>query len=222
MYYAIFHAPGSLTDLREVRKAIASTPIGDPLFRLLFSLLLAEGIGLYALLSAGAPAQPFPFLTDLFGCLGMFLGFYGSGLYIALREYASVVTRPPASPLARLIGTRLAGAAVLAYSLWCYAEALPQQTGVADALKAFWELAGKDRYVWASAVDIVVLTVVKYGPLAEDMRRRGLEFGGTHTLRHTALALAALAVPGAGLGMYMLLRPRITYPTEKHPTQKRA
>lgn len=216
MIYAFFLAPGSLFDLTEVLKVVSSGygPAND-IFAGIFNLLVPIGLGLFGMLSAGAPAQK-ELSTELFGVLSSFLGFYGGGLYLALRRYAPRVSRDAlcaSSFVVRVMQTRLVGAFVTVYGVVSYAYTLGFQSennaGFVANLMEFGKLVQSDRYVFATALDLLLLAFLAYGPLVEDMRRRGWRFEGLQEAKSRATASLILLVPGVGVGIYLLTRPPI-------------
>ncbi len=212
MIYTLFFAPGSLFDLSSVKTTLfGPEEARNPFFAALFSMLMPVAFGIFALLSAGASAQD-SLSVEFFGALGSFLGIYGSGAYIALRNYA---------PHAARISNRLlffehwaAGAAILAYSIRVYISLLLRIRGMSAesttaAIAGFAVLLRTDRYVFATAIDLVLLSIVGLDPLVEDMRRRGWRFDGEDRIRSALTAISIFAVPGAFLGLYVMIRPKL-------------
>lgn len=217
MWYAFMLAPGSLKDVSQILAVTkGASDEANPFFRALFTVLLGVGVGMFAVLSAGAPAQT-ALSVELFGVLGSLLGFYGSGAYIALRTYSPVPPRPTelrkCSWLIRVMEWRLVGLFVLAYCLRAYSRLFPMHggghVGFSECWADFVHLLQTDRYVCASALDIVVLTFVGADIIAEDMKRRGWRFHGASATKSCATNALIVSVPGIGLGAYLLMRPKL-------------
>lgn len=159
------------------------------------------------------PALSFQKLsTRLFCFLGFFFGLYLSGPYLALRTPVTTLSRSALRARdQRAVESRVFGAFILAAACGSYAL----MAGAFGRLQASWYLEvlhfffllRRDRLVAAVVFDLVVSSVFAIDPLVEDMQRRGFLFHGKPGVASMMLAVSICAVPGAGLGVYLMGRP---------------
>ncbi|CAN8066497.1 unnamed protein product [Agarophyton chilense] len=218
--FALFLAPGSLSSTGEIGRILSGNvdDVND-LFFAIFCLLGTLSINMAVLLNPGAGAQK-RLSTAVFSLLGVFFGFGALGPYLLGREYAPSVYTQDISKrgiFARLLESRFFSTGTLIFTLWTYAFALgaftPGTAEVHDVLffasyKGLERLLSADRFVCVSTLDGLLLSILTWGPLTEDMRRRGWFVTGK-VLESILTALSILSTPGLGVALYLILRPRL-------------
>ncbi len=164
------------------------------------------------------------FPTLPFCCAGGLLGFFVLGPYLAAREYAPSVSSSEIESrgmFARFFESRAYGGILLAMAFAVYFKALeigsPQE--IRDVVfYACWldtaRIFAEDRWAHATIIDGTLLsTVMMWGPLCEDMRRRGWRFGAVNWDSYV-YACFILVAPCLGPALYLLLRPRLPATTK--------
>lgn len=150
----------------------------------------------------------------------MLLGFFGVGPYLAARVYAPSVTAEDFAAengFSRFLGGRVFGVSLLASALYVYALGLGlfAPAEIRDVIfYACWEDTGKlfmtDRGIHATLIDGTLLcSVMMWGPLTEDMRRRGWDFTGNDKISSYLNALTIMLAPVLGPSLYLALRPAL-------------
>lgn len=219
--YATLLAPGDFFDAGAIGQIVAGKwgEVND-LYVAIFNMLGVIALNYIGLLNPGAGQQK-KLPTALFTSLGLFLGFFAVGPYIAGREYVPSVTAEEVKErgfLSRVCESKGFAAFCLLSSLAWYAFALgvfsPDSIELRNVI--FYSLCQdlgrmftSDRGVHISMLDISVLSVLSWGPLTEDMRRRGWCFSGKGLTESAVTALSILAAPGLGVSLYLLLRPNL-------------
>ncbi|PXF49279.1 hypothetical protein BWQ96_00853 [Gracilariopsis chorda] len=218
--YGLVLAPGSLTDLGEIGRILSGRldEVND-LFFAIFNLLGAVSFNFAVLLNPGASRQKL-LSTGLFSFLGVFFGFGALGPYLAAREYVPSVSSEEVAAqgiTSRVLESRAFSVGLLVYVLWIYAFALgvftPGTENLHDAIfyaagVNLFRLFSTDRFASVSVVDLVCLSLATWGPLTEDMRRRGWFAEGRLSESYlTALSIAS--TPGLGVALYLIMRPRL-------------
>lgn len=222
--YAFGFAPGSFLE-SEQTAGIFSRHFEEVnmIFFAIFNLLGAMGLNLATLLNAGASRQLKILPTEFFTAAGTFLGFAAIGPYLILRKYAPKVNWKEVrsrSVISRVLESRVFAISVSLFCAWAYAYGFGVFVDTAGdgALKdlifvsSFAELARLvqiDRVVSVSCVDVLALSVATWGPLTEDMKRRGW-FTEKRYGESLATALLILSTPGLGVALYSALRPTST------------
>lgn len=220
LVYGFVLAPGSITDQGEIGRILRGEldEVND-LFFAIFNLLGALSVNFAVLLNPGASRQK-RLSTGLFSFLGVFFGFGALGPYLAAREYAPSVSSKEVAKqgiISRALESRAFSIGTLVYVGWVYAFAFglftPGTENLHDAIfyaagVNLFRLFATDHFASVSMVDLVCLSIATWGPLTEDMRRRGWFAEGRLTESYlTALSIAS--TPGLGVAMYLILRPRL-------------
>lgn len=216
--YVLFFAPGSWNDAGQLG-LILSGKLGEAndVFFAIFNLLGAASVNFAALLNAGAPRQG-KLSTNLFSLAGFFVGFWAFGPYLIGREYAPNVVEEEVRDcgvVSRLLESKILGIGAVLYSLWAYAFALglfsPGTIEYHDvvlyaSVVDLFRLLSYDRGACSTCLDCVILCTVIWGPLTEDMSRRGW-FKKGKNLESVLTALSFMLVPVLGPAVYLVLRP---------------
>lgn len=222
--YALFvlhnlaFGPGSLLDSGTIGQILAGAT--DEVNDLVIAIFYGLGvIGLiYGGLLAPGAAKQSRLSPTLFSVAGMFLGFFGLGPYLAARDYAPTVSKEElreAGPLVKLFESKFFALPTLGMALYVYAMGLGlfAPAEMRDVIfYACWQdtarLFASDRGIHATLLDGTVLSVLMWGPLTEDMRRRGWTFKSKDTASFVN-AISILAAPVLGPALYLLLRPEL-------------
>lgn len=180
--------------------ALGAHPLGAALWGLRSCLVAAAA----TLLTPGSRDQRLPTWAFLGAALAGGGG-YVLGPYLALRRYRPAVGRSEVGAMARVTEGRPFSALFLGL-------AAVATVGVMGVLGGFG-LAGartllmEDPWTWAAAVDVVYLWVALWGPLCEDMRRRGLYEASSFA--DNVLAAGVVAGGAVGVLLYGVLRPKL-------------
>lgn len=185
------------------------------LFFAIFLAVGAMGFVYAGLLVPGASKQE-KFDPLYFGIAGTVIGFVGLGPYLSLRNYAPYVTKgefATKSGVHRYVGGRIFGVSVFIYALYTYyiGLALGSPFELLDVIfYSCWQDTGRlmatDRGVAGTVVDMILLSTCMWGPLTEDMRRRGWVFDSENAGSYVN-ALCILAAPLLGPSLYLAIRP---------------
>lgn len=216
--YALFFGPGTLTGSKELEN-IVTLNVDDvnTIAFSIFCLLGAIPMNYAVALNPGASKkQKVPFVPSMI--LSFFTGFGGIGPYLITRRHVPKISREEVEsrgPIARILESRLTSVGTAIFSAYTYIRCLGLLETSNDALRDmifyssfvdFIRLTRVDRFVCVSTVDFFLLSVLLWGPLTEDMRRRGWFVKGGKT-ESALTALSILLVPGFGAALYFMLRP---------------
>lgn len=216
--YVLFLAPGSLRDPGQIGMILAGK-LGDvnDIFFALFNLLGAASVNLAALLNAGASRQK-RLPVDLFSFAGLFLGFLAFGPYLIGRKFAPQIAAEEVRDrglISRVLESKILAAGNVLYAMWAYAFAFglfsPGTIEYHDIVLYasgvdLFRILSHDRGAFSSCLDFVILSTVIWGPLTEDMSRRGW-FQKGKELESFFTALSFILVPVLGPSVYLVLRP---------------
>jgi hypothetical protein len=219
LVYNLALGPGSLTDTGDLGLIMQGrfSEVND----LLLAVFNAVGqtTAVYAsLLLPAAPRQNKLTPTIPFTLAGMVVGFAALGPYLAFRTYAPDLTAQDldkAGPLAKWFEGKANAVLVLGYALFIYylAFAFGAPSEARDVIfYACWQntaqLFDSNRFVHGMLIDGALLCTLLYGPLTEDMRRRGWIFDKNNISSYLN-AFCILAAPCIGPAVYLLLRPSL-------------
>lgn len=218
--------PGTLGDPGQFGMILAGKleDVND-IFFAIFNLFGATSVVLAAILNAGAPRQQ-QLRTDLFSLSGLFLGFWAFGPYLVARQYVPQVHLEEVldrGVLSRILESKTLALATILYAVWAYSFALGLFTpgtieyhdvllyaAVTDLVRVF----SQDRGVFSTCVDFLIMNTIIWGPLTEDMSRRGWFKNGRY-IESTLTALSFVLIPVVGPAVYLLLRPSLPANTPK-------
>lgn len=217
--FALFLGPGSPTQPDgELSKFLAGQfDETNDLFFALFVLMGGMGMNYAALLNAGAPRQNRFLPTQVFTILSIFIGFLGLGPYLIARSYVPAVSANEVREhglISRVLENRWLSVCTVLLSLWCYAFALGVFTpGGQQYRDVVFYSAGvnlfrsifSDRLVSTTCADFVILSTIIWGPLTEDMSRRGWFVEG-RKFESALSALLFMLVPVLGPALYLSIR----------------
>lgn len=218
--FTLFVAPGSWDDPGEIGKII-SGQLGDTndLFFAIFNLVGAASVNFAALLNAGAPRQK-KLPTDWFSFAGLFVGFGALGPYLIGRDYAPKVSAEEVTDrgfISRVLESRLLSIGTVIYAMWAYVFALgfftPGTIEFHDVVLYasgvdLFRLLSNDRWACFACLDLFAMCAATWGPLTEDMSRRGW-FTEGRKLESVFTALSFMLVPVLGPAIYLASRPRL-------------
>jgi hypothetical protein len=216
LVYSLAFAPGDLTDAGTIGMILRGQ-FGD-VNDLLLAVFNALGqIGaVYASLLLPASSRQKLWPTTPFAILGMLFGFVGLGPYLAVRTYAPDITADEvrgSSAIVRWFEGKANAVLLLAHALYIFSLAFGffAPAEMRDVIfYACWQntaqLFGTDRSVHVMLLDGAVLSTLVYGPLTEDMRRRGWKFDKDNISSYLN-AFCVLAAPCIGPAVYLMLRP---------------
>lgn len=181
-------------------------------------LMIVLGFSYYPLVNAGSARQK-TLNTDAFGLASVLLGFFTMGPYLALREYVPSITKEEAGStiVRRALESVIPGLITVVGGLVCYSVALSitapgeeyRDVLVYSTWVDFLRLLATERWANVVAANVAGLAIAVYDPLVEDMKRRGWSFKGKERLESVLAALSIIALPGLGVGTYLLLRPSL-------------
>lgn len=216
--YALFLGPGSLTDSKELKNIITMNfeDVNVVVFAI-FCLLGAIPMNYAVALNPGVSnEQKIPFVPSVLS--SFFAGFAGIGPYVITRKYVPSITKQEVESrgtVGRILESRWTSVGTAIFSMYSYVRCLGFFGNANEALRDamfyssfidFLRLIKVDRFASVATVDFILLSVFLWGPLTEDMRRRGWFYKGGQ-LESVATALSILAVPGFGAALYFVLRP---------------
>ncbi|GAB0489321.1 hypothetical protein MMPV_000538 [Pyropia vietnamensis] len=179
---------------------LSAHPLGAALWGLRACLVAAAAI----LLTPGSRDQRLPTWAFLGAALAGGGG-YVLGPYLALRRYRPSVGRSEIGAMARVTEGRVFSALFLGLAAVAVVGVVSVLGGV--GLAGARALLMEDPWTWAAAVDVVYLWVALWGPLCEDMRRRGLYEASSFA--DNVLAAGVVAGGTVGVLLYGLLRPKL-------------
>lgn len=218
--YGLFFAPGSFENNNQLALILRGQvdEVND-LFFAVFNLLGAIAANFAVLLNAGAPKQK-RLATWPFSLLGFVFGFGALGPYLVAREYAPSVTREDVQDrgfVSRLLESRFFSVGTVLYALWAYAFALGLfSPGTQEfhniVFYSSWvdltRIITSDRLAFTTCLDFVILSLLTWGPLTEDMSRRGWFTNGKE-LESALTAISFILVPGLGPAFYLVTRSQL-------------
>lgn len=219
--YGLFFSPSDINN-SLVLKQIFSGQFQEinMIYAAIFTLLGAIGVNYAMLLNAGASRQRKFLPTSIFSLSSIFLGFFSVGPYLIFRQFAPNVTRNEVDErgsLAKLLESRWLGLFNLVICVGCYIYGfglLLQGSETWHDMVFFssfvnlLRLFSSDKFVNVSCVDFLALSLLSWGPLSEDMRRRGWFCAGKN-VESTITALIILSTPALGPALYLTLRPSL-------------
>lgn len=233
--YALFtvhnlaFGPGPLLDAGTIGQIVsgATDEVNDLVIAIFYGLGVV-GLVYGGLLAPGAGKQT-RLSTPLFSFAGIFAGFFGLGPYLAARDYAPAVSKEEFSesgPLVKLFESKFFALPTLGMALYVYALGLGlfAPSEMRDVIfYACWQdtarLFASDRGIHATLIDGSILSLFMWGPLTEDMRRRGWRFDSENKLSSFANAVSILAAPVLGPALYLVLRPALPSTIESYSDQ---
>jgi hypothetical protein len=210
--------PGSLTDSGALGQILSGKT--DEVNDLLIAVFYGLGVigGVYGgLLAPGAGKQD-RLSTALFSTAGCVLGFFAVGPYLAARVYAPSVSSEELGAqgwVNKLFESKLFAWSTLGMAMYVYVTGLGllAPAEMRDIIfYSCWQdtarLFASDRGVHATVLDGAVLSMLMWGPLTEDMRRRGWVFD-KNNISSFVNAILILAAPCLGPALYLVLRPSL-------------
>lgn len=220
--YSFFFAPGDFRNSAQLN-AILSMDLNNvnPLFFAIFNILGATGINYAVALNGGAPRQPRWLPTRVFTLVSVFVGWIAAGPYVTLRRYVPQISMEEVRSfgfLSRLFETRWFSLGTLAICVYSYAYAFGLFVTGSETLHdlmffssvvELFRLIQSDRVVHVSCVDFVFLSTLFWGPLTEDMRRRGW-FAPGKNVESILTAAIIMSTPALGPSLYFVLRPALS------------
>lgn len=213
--------PGPLSDLGEIGKILKGQldDVND-IFYAIFNLMGGMAVNYAALLNPGATEQKRFLPFEPFGIAGLFFGFLGLGPYLVGRNYVPKVAAEQVQGrgwFSRILESRWLGLGTILFSVWCYSFAFgvftPGTQEFRDIVfyasgKNLWRLIQSERGVSSTCIDFVVLSTLIWGPLTEDMSRRGWFVKGRE-FESTLTAISFMLLPVFGPALYLSTRPSL-------------
>jgi len=179
---------------------LGAHPLAAALWGLRSCLVAAAAI----LLTPGSRDQRLPTWVFLGASLAGGGGFV-LGPYLALRRYRPAVGRLELGAMARMSEGRMFSSLFLGLAAIAVVGVAVLFGGV--GLGGARALLMEDPWTWAAGVDVLYLWVALWGPLCEDMRRRGLYEASSFA---DNLLAAGVVVGGpVGVLLYGVLRPKL-------------
>lgn len=190
----------------------------NTIFFAIFNLLSCIGVNYAIALNPGASQQPKWLPTRLLTLGGIVFGWGAVGPYVALRTPAPRVSAGEvrdAGVISRILESKWLSISNLVFCLLAYAYGFGLFSAGSETLHDLMffsslidlsRLAVTDRFVNVSCVDFVFLSLLFWGPLTEDMRRRGWFTKGRGVESALSAALI-LSTPALGAALYFALRP---------------
>jgi hypothetical protein len=210
--------PGSLADPGTIGLILqgATDEVNDLVIAMFYAL---GGIAaVYAGLLMPAAGRQTRLNTLAFSIAGCLLGFFGVGPYLAARDYAPAVSAEEVreqGAASQFFEGKVFAVSALLFSLYVYTKGLGllAPAEMRDVIfYSSWQdtahLFATDRGVHVTVLDEAVLCTLMWGPLTEDMRRRGWVFDGKNASSYVN-ALCILAAPCLGPALYLVLRPSL-------------
>lgn len=223
LIYAVFFAPGDWHDSYELQKLLdLDFERSNDAFVALIGLSIVTTFNYIGSFNAGISRQTRP--SSPFTILATFLGYFAVGPYLIFRKYVPKVSRDEilAQPVTiRMIEAPWFSIPFVILSLGAYAYAFgsfePGGEIIHDLLfySSFANLlriSRTDAFVNIVCIDFVIRTFLLWGPLTEDMRRRGW-FEQDNVGVSTLTALTILCTPGLGPALYLSTKSEL--PTEE-------
>lgn len=200
----------------------------------MFCLIGATAINLAVLLNSGATRQPKWLPTELFTIPQIVLGFVTLAPYLALRKFVPgfpPVTKQEVTSRSFInAGLEWRGTAILnvvqaiasyalGFGLFLQGSELWHDMVFFSQFVDFIRDLSTDKLVYNSTVDFLFLTLFTWGPLTEDMRRRGW-FTGSKNFESNLTAFAIMFTPALGPALYLALRPSLPDENQLKSTDK--
>lgn len=211
--YAVAFAPGDWHNSYELEKLLdLDFDRSNDAFIALVGLSIVTTVNYIGALNAGRPRQTRP--SAPFTTLATFFGFFAIGPYLILRKYAPKVWREeilkqPAATQVVEKSWAFIPSVIVSLGLYAYAFGSFEPGGeiIHDILfySSFANLiriSGTDKFVHIVCIDFVIRTFLLWGPLTEDMRRRGW-FGEDNFGVSVITAFTILCTPGLGPALYL-------------------
>ncbi|GAB5355670.1 hypothetical protein AAMO2058_000225500 [Amorphochlora amoebiformis] len=214
--YALGFAPGgspeSAANDQQILQALFTNPFDlsvNPVFVFIFNSLGVIPMVYASLLLPGATDQK-PLRAGPFVGASFALGFFALGPYLATREERAdpkqlTELSGPAGFLEKKIFSGLVLGVAIGLSVFLAQSLI--NSDISALLSGYLDLFKSQRFVHVSSLDFMVLSVLIYGPILEDMKRRGV---GDETK-----ALLYSALPVLGPSIYLLTRPGLSATSEK-------
>lgn len=185
-----------------------------------FNIIGALAINYAMILNPGASRQRKWVPTSFFSTMGVFLGFFAIGPYLTVREYAPQVTKGEVEErglFSRALESRWLALFTVAVNVGWYAFGLGLFYDGSELWHDFTFFASLiemarliqvDRFVRTMSIDFATLSLFLWGPLTEDMRRRGW-FKKDNGFESICTAISILLTPALGPSIYALFRPSL-------------
>lgn len=229
--YAAAFAPRDWHSSYELQKLLdLDFGRSNDAFIALVGLSLVTTSNYIGALNAGAPRQTIP--STPFTILATFFGFFAIGPYLIFRKYASKVSQEEFSTQPRsiqVIENSWFFIPFVVVSLGVYAYAFgsfePGGEIIHDllfysSLENLLRISKTDAFVNIVCVDFVIRTFLLWGPLTEDMRRRGW-FSSDNRGVSIITALIILCTPGLGPSLYLSTKSELPTKDEKTNSPRR-
>lgn len=214
---------GSVSDMESSDLVVPTILAGhwddiNTLFFSIFSIVASSALNIAALLNPAASQQKRIFPTEVFVTFGLFLGITALGPYLIGREYAPKVSADEVAKrgfFSRILESKWLGISSLLYSLYCYALAfgifVPGDLNFHNIVfyAAAVDLSRLYQADWtavATCLDFLILNILIWGPLTEDMKRRGW-FTQGREVESTLTAISFVLLPAIGPALYLTTRP---------------
>lgn len=211
--YATAFAPGDWHSSYELQKLLdLDFERSNNAFIALVGLSLVTTGNYIGVLNAGTTRQTKP--SAPFTILAAFLGFFAVGPYLIFRKYASRVSLEEFSTQSRVtqmienswffIPFVVASLGVYAYAFGSFEPGgeITHDLLFYSSIESLLRISKTDAFVNIVCVDFVIRTFLLWGPLTEDMRRRGW-FGSDNRGVSVITALIILCTPGLGPSLYL-------------------
>lgn len=185
-----------------------------------FNIIGALGINYAMILNPGASRQRKWVPTSFFSTMGVFFGFFAVGPYLTVREYAPQVTKSEVEERGlfnRALESRWLALFTVAVNLGWYAygfglfykgSELWHDFTFFSSLIEMARFIQTDKFVRIMSIDFATLSLFLWGPLTEDMRRRGW-FKKDNGFESICTAISILMTPALGPSIYALFRPSL-------------
>ncbi|KAG5180791.1 hypothetical protein JKP88DRAFT_270135 [Tribonema minus] len=206
--YAFLYAPGHTPEgdaaVTQMTAALMTNPFSPDINQLYVVIFNALGVvpAIYAqLLLPGSKGQRLPAAPFVLASFAG--GYFLLAPYLALRQYRPCVDEAQLRGLATLSTLRLGGVLTLVFALGLLQFAITNH--VWTSFEEYMLLFRSQTLVHVSSIDLLLLSVVVWEPMLEDMRRRGMYTDGS---RSANIRLAAFcAIPVLGPAVYLAVRP---------------
>ena len=202
--YAFGFSPGGSAEAAakdsELIATILSTPFDgtvSPIFVAVFNALGILPAVFASLLLPGGGKQRVPCFPFVFS--SFFLGFFGVGPYLFLREEKTNVAKVDRSFGTAAFEPKLASLLLVVFGVYLLYYAVTAAP-ISESLSSYSQLFSTQRLVHVSTIDFTILSLAVFDPMTEDMKRR-------NWLGVPATAFCSLPVIGPAL--YLVLRPSL-------------
>jgi hypothetical protein len=173
-------------------------PVANRAFFCLFNALGVLPFVYALLLLPGSKDQKVPALPFVAGSFA--LGFFGLGPYLALRESRETIEEEDMGRVARFFNSRL-GAAFFTLPLTLAILFVLLSPETLASVPEYLDMCRSQMLVNVSSIDFLILSLLIWEPMREDMLRRGVD--------PSALRLAGFSFPLLGPVAWVLARPQL-------------